>query len=623
MPKLISGIFFFTVWFSTYCYSQSENKVLIYANKTDFLLPYIQKTLSEMIDSRTREKIFTQETNLNLLFVNTEADKLLRDNIYYNFPGKEFNATKNRALQDSIFNIFITNNKFLLINENVLLDKIEFQFSLYEILQNESSINNSNNDFPVKNIIKPISQNDFFIDLTSPDYLNTLENGVKKLVIEANFPTQFKTEFSGNINVISKDSFVAAIEDTLDLRILEVYDEDTPPEKVKFKVLILNSQSLLNKPFYIFNKNDINFGITFHSPGLYKLIVVADDGVLVTNGDTVNINVIKTPTLFSLDNKKYLSYVRPLLSSKRVSGKIRYDLSDRFKFFVKNNNDSLEFHIGNKSILKNEDEVIVDSIKKKYISLSKRDRVIFFPNGYNGLKNEFNSLFQKVNRIDSNLYTLDVKGRVKDFDSILYFYGITNGVKTNVEKVRISIVGEWAISLKSGIGFHHLAINQKKCGCDMDSATINFTEWDIFDYTIRYANIKKGALGVSLSVGGALNTSYKNLNEFPIRNINGRITNLTFFYSINGLSKTTFYDMDVHFLIKNIFLGFDSSSQYNKYNQTGLVTYGLGSELKFSPLKFKDFGFFVSGNAYWRKLKTIKVSGVGFSLGLMYNPLFR
>ncbi len=44
--------------FSISCFCQDGSKVLIYANKTDFLLPYIKVTLEEMTDNESGKKIF-------------------------------------------------------------------------------------------------------------------------------------------------------------------------------------------------------------------------------------------------------------------------------------------------------------------------------------------------------------------------------------------------------------------------------------------------------------------------------------------------------------------------------------------------------------------------------------
>ena len=214
------------------CHSncQEKGKVLVYSNKHDFLVPHIENTLRNIVNANSKNQLFNRVTNLNLLLVNTEADKLLRANIYYNAPNISFENLTNKT-KDSLYNIFINNNYFLLINENILQDKIEFQLTFYEIISGKDTQN-----FPIRNIIKPISQNNFFINPDDPDYLTKLNAGVKKLIPLSNSPAKFNYSLIGNLKKLPNNSIITSTNDTLLLNITDLFDEDTPPESIEFKL---------------------------------------------------------------------------------------------------------------------------------------------------------------------------------------------------------------------------------------------------------------------------------------------------------------------------------------------------------------------------------------------------
>ncbi len=173
MLKLILKALLVTFPFSCFC---QENKILIYANKNDFLIPYVHDVLKELNSySGDKGKIFSKVTDLNLLLLNTETDKKFREGLNLYFPNADF---KNIEVSDSVLRIFTDNDLFLLVNENILQDKIEFQFTLYSVVKG-NIVNPPDHSFPLRNIIKPIAQNDFFIDITSDSYLMLLKNGIK------------------------------------------------------------------------------------------------------------------------------------------------------------------------------------------------------------------------------------------------------------------------------------------------------------------------------------------------------------------------------------------------------------------------------------------------------------
>src|SRR5438105_4113278 len=139
-------------------YSQQSSRILIYANKSDFLIPFIKKSLEEMTDNKNGLKIFSQATNLNLWLVNSDSDKLLK-------------------------------------------------------------------------------------------------NGVKKLLSESNFINKFKISFTGNYTEINPNRIFASTNDTVNLKITDIFDYDTEIDKIDFKLNFYDKKNATDKPYSFIKLN--------------------------------------------------------------------------------------------------------------------------------------------------------------------------------------------------------------------------------------------------------------------------------------------------------------------------------------------------------------------------------
>jgi hypothetical protein len=595
-------------------FSQDTNRILIYANKSDFLLPFIKSTLDGMVNNKTGQRIFSTITNLNLLFVNSDADKLLRNTINFNFPDKSFRPPLNNNTRDSIFNIFIQNDRFLLINENILLDKIEFQLTLYEILPNKKKLTTKGNDFPLKNLIKPISENNFFVDIGSADYLDILKNGVKKLIPESNYLTDYKSSILGNISKIGDNKYLVPVGDTIYVRVIDVFDKDTPLDKIDFTINI-NSDSTTNYKLYSFTKlNRRDFQIVFSTKGKYKLAISADDGVLKSSKDTISFELINVPKIIALPNTINLIYSANFLTK-------RNRLAFNFPVIVRGDDPGYDFKIDFPRKQKTEKEKIIDSLRNIYgedVFIDNRTGRILTPKNSRQIHYD-NPFKQKIKKISSNLYLVSIKDEAEFFDSSINVYAYTQGLKTNIENIKLKIIAEAPITIKSGIGSNTIDFK-----LDSNFTKVRYMEVIPWEVQCRLYAVNRISMGLSISVGFVSNSSTNTNNFLPIKKVNGITQNISITASTQESKRDLFFDYGISFIVKGNSFTFDSIGVYNDYGKiNGYFSYGAKFHLNISSIKMRGLGLFLSGSFSSGNYRGLRFDSYGYSLGLQYTPFYR
>ncbi|KAA9037984.1 hypothetical protein FW778_14540 [Ginsengibacter hankyongi] len=604
-----SSILLIVFLITSNCYCQEGNRILIYSNKTDFLVPFIKSTLEEMVSNETGKKLFSRADNLNLLFVNTDADKLLRNNLNYNFPDQSFQSTRNTTLQDSIFNAFVSNDYFLLVNENTLQDKIEFQITLYKVIKDTPNEREKRNYFPIKNIITPLSENDFFIDITANNYPTILKNGVKRLFPESNFNTQFNLDVSGNVYPTSLANYSVSRNDTITLNVSDIYDEDTPVDQIKFLIEVKDELTNNNTSSFYIKTTGKQSKIVFRNSGHYKILVFADDGSNKTKtGKIIDISVVETPQLIAIKNQ--FNFVYPMSVVENNSIRIRVPV------VVKNSNSvyPLNFVVLNQNKVEVSKKAFVDSI----FNLLKKDKSRRI-NSNSRFRGHDSIYIAKVQRFDSNIYLIDIVLNSSNSDNLLYIYAIANNLKTNYEIINVKIIKESFFSNEVGIQHGSLKMGNTNCLCGNDSTEeINYIQLYPLSFYVNLYSYKalsvgcwqKGAFTLSQNITYGKNPILRSKNLFATIDVG-------FFASASFMVKSWYSNIRLKYYVRTTFNGFDSTYKDLKLYNLGYK--GISLEADFFPIKHSIFGISFGVNVVKDKFKYLLFNEFGYHAGLVMH----
>lgn len=604
MSKLKILIFVFlilTIEKSTYCQKWNDGqRLLIYSNKNDFLIPYVQSVLTDLQLYSGSEHYFSKVTNLNLLLLNTKADKAVRESLNLYFPNVNFS---NNHISDSVLKIFTQNDLFLLINENTLQDKIEFQFTLYEIL-NDKIVERSLNEYPLRNIIKPSnSKIDFFIDVTQKDYLTILKNKIKQLFPTTNFLTKFNPVLDGNFASISNDSFKVAKNDTLGLNILDIYDEDTPIDQINFNIQIreLNNN---NETFYLTGKGS-HFKMLFKNTGEYAVIVNANDGSEIPNLKQLFIKVLNIPKLVVLENN-FTFHVPP---KGNIIGSHHYYYTIKVPVYLLNDStNKIDFRLSTDKSFANSDQNTLDSIMREYKMIKYYD--FKYPDIQAG-----NDSFtiKKIDKVNRHLYLLTVNTHTNQRISSFYIYGIQNNLKTNSQLINIKAIYNRIAILETGLSQDFLKIENLK---NDNIETVNYTQF--YPFEIQFAGITYKSISVGASFKYSLVLS-KNINfdKNPIlRDFNNTI-GFGYFIQSKINSPSVSYVLQFGYNIENTFNGFDTTlRELSGYN---LVLSGFYFNTSIFFLKHSNLGFSFRVENVDDRFKYLRFKKLGFNIGVRFN----
>lgn len=611
MLKIKIGLLLIYIFSFQISFAQEGRKVLIYANKNDFLLPFVKSTLEGLINTKSRQKIVSKATNLNIQFVNTDANKLLRKDIAYNFPEKMFGESNEQSLKDSIFSLLTRNDYFLLVNENTLLDKIEFQFVLYQYVIDPSQTLENIKNFPLKNLIRPIAENNFFVDISSLNYLSVLKNGVKKLFPESNFLPRFSVSINGNIKNLSPLAYQTGVSDSLTFDIFNIYDEDTPNPEINFSFIQLTDKDSDERLKFIYNPESESFKVKIDKLGHFKFLIGANDGNVISYSDTFHVEAIEIPRILSLQKNFTIVYANEVFKSSIHTIKV--------PIVVMGRDSALKFTSNFKEIKKQGESQILDSFfrskNKKLQRLAddvRRNSEDYFPD-------ERSLYFNRVQKVSEGTYIVTIRGTDTVFDSTLLIYGISNSLKSNGERVKFKLIKVSPIVVRSGVTFNSLTITK----VDQGQKNVNYFTINPIEIQFKVASIFQFYFGIMASFSSYSPNPVSFDNEiFGLKSLNNKkYINQGVFVSKFLSYRNFLVDVNLGYISQHVPLELDT---FNVFSRAKLY-YTHGGRLSFNitSLKFSGLGLYFGISLTSNKFNQMLFTQGAFNLGLSYNPVFR
>jgi hypothetical protein len=617
LRNLIFIFLFLTATQSSYCQNTEHGqRILIYSNKNDFLIPYIESVLSDLhLHTENNDRLFSKVTNLNLLLLNTRADKAFREGLNLYFPNANF---ANTQVNDSALKILTDNDLLLLVNENILQDKIEFQFTLYDILR-EKPIDKSLNEFPLRNIIKPKnSKIDFFIDVTSSNYLTVLKNELKQLFPETNFVTKYNPVFTGNIKVTGKDSFRVAVNDTVSLKISDVYDEDTPLDQIKFAVKVKDSNSTSNNNdiYFFLEGKGRNFKVVFEKKGRFQIMILVDDGSSQVPPRIIEINVVQVPKLYAVKNHFTINYPAAVFGRSSFTFEIPIIIMNSDSVYTPH------FHIAVENRIKETEYAYIDSVIHVYTEIKKNNSNLF--NNKKSIKapitlvrrQKDSTYISKVKKFNYNLYEVTLRGKpYQNLDS-LYLYSEYSDLLTNKVLVDLHTNNKGYLTVEAGTTFGSLNIGNLECACGSDS-------FETITYYQAYFGAKFIAFGYKfISVGfneRISSTIARNITfeKNPIVRHYGTTLDIGVFVSANFVLRSWDTNIQIGYNKRKTWNGFDSTFKQLQLSNLGYE--GLSFAGSVFPFKNSNFGLSFNYIYVNQKFKFLRFKESNFSFGLAYR----
>jgi hypothetical protein len=587
------------------CLAQRANQIIIYSNKSDFLVPFIKTTLEEMVDNKTGQKLISKASNLNLLFVNTDADRLLRSSLDYNFPDKSFDILKDEKLKDSLLDVFVKNDYFLLVNENILLDQIEFQLVLYKISKDTAQNIGNKNKFPFKNLIRPIAENNFFVDIKSANYLDVLKNGVKKLLPNSNYLPRFEIALKGNIVRLGLNHYSTSFDDTIYIPLLNIYDEDNPLDQIKFKLKIFSQDGIDISQYAAFDYRKNEFIVQIPKLGRYKLIASAFDGISTSSLDTMTLEIISLPKIFVLTDRFEFTNSAFLPRKKFILD---------IPVFVQGTDSNFEFQSILNQRKKPENERLLDSLTSNNQKIDN----YFSPEDRKSKKNKHehntNKYSEAVTKITDSFYSIRITKDYLQGDSLIKIWGESKGLKTNIQNIFIKSVDLLPAVFLYGPEFNLIDMIKK----DTVKASITFNSFNFINLNLRIYQYGNLNLGLSFAEGVVMNSIPFKRKMPGISSIKGRTESLGIFGSLSTYGNKFRTEIAGGFNVKSLPFALDSSGIYD-YGKT-YYTYGVKSQLLVTSIRLKGLGLFFESSFGSGKYFGIRNRQTSFGIGVLYNP---
>ncbi len=487
-------------------------------------------------------------------------------------------------------------------------DKIEFQLILYKIVKDTLSIHDGLNDFPIKNIITPVADNNFFVNISSSDYQNTLKNGVKKLLPQSDIKTSFEVSFDGNINRTDSNKIFASMNDTLNFYVNNIQDDDSRLDQIELKIKVIPANKLSNSSYSISQAGDNTFKINFNTPGNYKIFVSSFDGISFSYSDTFNFEVANIPRILPLTEEKRSIHVENFWRPR--------DYAIYVPIFVLGEDPGFAFKFDYKEHWKPLRKIIQDS-------LNTFNNSFFIPIEDTSLIQYFQNSVPFTKKISQNLYSIGVFPKDFPNDSLINIFGVINGLKSNTENIKIEDIQLGFLSYQVELGFNTFKIEKNDCNCGTDSSAIfRYASIDPLKLRFKIFSIQNFSLGLSGSAGFILNTS-KNTTTFnPFNDIKGMTENFNVFISKPFLVNNLIFDFSMAANAKLVPISIEKRNPYNQYGHiSGYFVYGVNSQLNISTVKTKKFSFLINGSFAWGKSAGVKYNLSTVGAGLSFSPL--
>lgn len=595
-------------------FSQNPGRVAIYASKSDFLIPYIKQALLDLKDPVSGETIFTEAKVLNFVFTNADVDKLMLDAAYYYAPRKKIaeDSTVNGS-RDSIVNFLVGHEYFLLVNQNVLGNNIEFQFVLYSILKQQEVEQAAFNNFPFKNVIKPLAETNFFINITEPEYLTKLRNGIKSLIPKTNAPATFKVNLSGNINKISDNDIEVGLGDSVHVNIRDVYDQDHKAETLDFTLKVLSAVKSDNRDLQIGNRTTAAF--LPKDTGLHRLVVSCNDGVASSYSDTFNIKVYKLPTLLVLKDQVKLVYTSSVFVAKPISLDIPFVIDPGWEQMSDKEDISFSFGFERRKVLNRRLDSIYNIIR--FRSNKRQRRPYITETVKNGISKSTHIPYTyELESYDSTIHNLRLHAQEDYIDTLMNIYlEHRAGIKSNIEKVRITKVTLFPISIRAGVEFNSLYMRNR---LNDTSLFFRYTLFTPVDISLSLLTFKKVSVNLSTSFGymGVWPSTGKGLSNAYFEKTG--YTKFGVGISMLMPSSKVVWQLNTDASVKVIPVRFDSANVFFRPQNTYPSVYGLNFRLSAFPEKLKGWGLNLYSGLHYSTGTGTYYSSQDIGFGVVY-----
>jgi hypothetical protein len=384
----------FILFYTNICSAQNEQqKILIYAENEDYLMPLIEKKLSEIKYLGKDNNIFNKVTNLNRITSNIANEQILNNAIKYH-SGLNIRLTDSmKRVQNSIVDLIKKNDLFLQVKINTLNNLLEYQFFLYKI---------SPTNFPIIDTTNPISTFNTFIDVQNGNYSKKIEDAIKAIFPKSNSKPialidvigfEPFNEFLDKKRKISDEKKERFIQNDRIIELLAAslkYDEEIKKSNKKIEQLERESKILDQQINNIKSKDytaeeRTNFWKTYQ--GIYKKDSIIKENRVVEMKQyyiPLNTDVQLSPFKSSDQDtpKEFLSYSWKIIDNQEplLSSDFQMKLNQGeciLKFFSEKSTKIVL--IVNDGIFESTDTIIVSPVKKRilYIPPTKREFTIF------------------------------------------------------------------------------------------------------------------------------------------------------------------------------------------------------------------------------------------------------
>lgn len=410
--------------------AQNESSVLIYSESPDYLVPYIEKTITDLRDT-SRQNLFNDVESLNRLFANMNYELYLRDIMKYYSSSNYYLGNEAKKVQQDVSVTLASYDYLLKIKTFVFEELVEYQISLFQSLLQPETPKADKTYFPSLKIDEPLETINFVIDLKRSDYKEIIDKNLKKLFPETNHPPVAR--ISHNKNEESGKVFVG-LGDTLTLETLKSYDVDSPFEDITYEWKQIQSDGNLhiapNQRLRI-DRNGERQKLTFTEIGEYIFTLQLFDGIGYSKIDTVFIEVIDKPVILIGTSELIYQWATSITEQNDILSKSI--ISEQLSIGLTNSNGQLDT-----SGLKVESvNPLVDSLKLITLYLTYKDCGC----SYEELLKDFSKTPYSISRtrIDSLGFLLDFEtsvGLAEDLKEFRIFYE-KYGVRSNVETLKL------------------------------------------------------------------------------------------------------------------------------------------------------------------------------------------
>jgi hypothetical protein len=297
------ALYHIMILISIFSYSQNKGVLLIsYKNADSYLKPYIEDELENLVDGKSKNKIFDKVYTLEREYENIKIQNniaILNAKYSYINPLKAgFQTTSSiDSLQVLRLNNIYNVDYLLSVQTIQLQEFLDCQFYLFKII-NKSIISGSNYYMLSLDIENNVRKAECFINPINPNLDETINLTIKKLIPESNTLPDLILKINGIIFNF-KHPYKIIVGDTINLSLSNSTDSETPINLLKYSWEQISDkqnfqlppeQRINLDPNAVFNK------LVISTEGEFKFIIGVDDGSAISR-DTLTIFSLEKPQI--------------------------------------------------------------------------------------------------------------------------------------------------------------------------------------------------------------------------------------------------------------------------------------------------------------------------------------